>query len=144
MVPDHKPDVVHDLERTPWLFQDDAFEEVHAYEVLEHLGRQGDFRAFFAHFYEIWRILKPDGFLAATCPSFRSMWAWGDPGHTRVLTSGSLVFLDREEYHKQVGKTAMADYRSWWSGDFRPIWIDEGGEHFRFVVQAVKPARCFE
>ena len=28
-------------------FGDDAFDEIHAYEVLEHTGRQGDWRFFF-------------------------------------------------------------------------------------------------
>ena len=68
----HKPDVIHDLERVPWPFDDDSFDEVHAYEVLEHLGQQGDWRSFFDLFAEIWRVLKPDGFLAATCPSCAS------------------------------------------------------------------------
>lgn len=143
MVADHNPDVIHDLEQVPWPFADDTFEEVHAYELLEHLGRQGHFSSFFLHFSEIWRILRSGGILAATCPSYRSMWAWGDPGHTRVLTSGSLVFLDQEEYHKQVGVTSMSDYRAWWAGDFRTIWVEETAEAFRFVLQAVKPARTF-
>lgn len=143
-VEEHKPDHVHDLEVTPWpMFEDDTFDEIHAYEILEHLGKQGDFRAFFATFAECYRILKPGGFLAGTCPSYKSMWAWGDPGHTRVLTPGSFVFLDQEEYHKQIGKTAMSDYRPFWSGDFVRIWMEDNGEAFRFVLQAIKPARSF-
>jgi SAM-dependent methyltransferase len=143
----HKPDVIHDLNVTPWPFEDDTFEEVHAYEVLEHLGQQGDFRAFFATFAEVWRILKPGGYLAATCPSYRGMWAWGDPSHTRVITSGSLVFLDQEQYHLQVGKTAMSDFRFCWRGDFRPVYVNMAGENdgtgFAFILEAIKPARTF-
>ena len=55
------PDVVHDLNVTPWPFQDEEFDEVHAYEVLEHIGRQGDYKSFFDHFNELYRILKPGG-----------------------------------------------------------------------------------
>lgn len=142
--PDHKPDVVHDLEKLPLPFADDTFEEIHAYEVLEHIGRQGDWCGFFMLFGELYRILKPGGFLAATCPSYRSMWAWGDPSHTRVITSGTLVFLDQEQYAEQVGKTAMSDFRFIWKGDFRPIWVDEDADALRFVIQAVKPARTFK
>lgn len=138
--PAHQPDIVHDLERLPWPFEDNQFDEVHCYEILEHLGRQGDYESFFAHFAELWRILKPDGCLAVTCPSYRSRWAWGDPGHRRVLTSGSLVFLSQEEYAAQVGNTAMADYRGSWKGDFRPLWIQEDQERFCFVLQALKVA----
>jgi hypothetical protein len=32
--PDHKPDVVHDLQDIPLPFPDETFDEIHAYEVL--------------------------------------------------------------------------------------------------------------
>lgn len=140
---DHGPDHIHDLEILPWPFKDDTFDEIHAYEVLEHLGRQGDWRAFFAQFSEVWRILKPGGYLAATCPSYKGMWAWGDPSHTRVITSGSIVFLSQEQYRKQVGVTAMSDFRFCYKADFRAAFVDvfaeERGEGLTFVLQAIKP-----
>lgn len=140
---DHKPDVVHDLEVLPYPFADDTFDEVHAYEVLEHLGQQGDFRSFFGQFSELWRILKPGGLLAATCPSWASMWAWGDPSHRRVISSGSLVFLDQAQYQAQVGVTAMSDFRFCYSADFAavPGECHEDAESLRFVLRAVKPSR---
>jgi SAM-dependent methyltransferase len=143
--PDHRPDVVHDLNVFPWPFEDETFDEVHAYEVLEHLGQQGDWRRFFRDFSEVYRILKPGGYLAATTPSYKSMWAWGDPSHTRVITSGSLVFLDQDQYRQQVGKTAMSDFRFCYKADFRAVSVDMQGEEdasgFGFVLQAVKPSR---
>ena len=137
---DHKPDVVHDLEVLPYPFADDTFDEIHAYEVLEHLGQQGDWRSFFAQFSELWRILKSDGHLAATCQSWRSMWAWGDPSHRRVLCSGSLVFLSQAEYAKQVGVTAMSDFRFCYGADFEPErgLVIETDDSFVFVLRAKK------
>jgi SAM-dependent methyltransferase len=111
------------------------------YEVLEHLGSQGDYRSFFAHFGEIYRVLKPNGLLAATCPSWKSVWAWGDPSHTRIISEASIVFLNRAQYRDQVGKTAMTDFRWLWKGDFDPIHIDDDGERFTFGLRAHKPAR---
>lgn len=145
---DHDPncgaDVVHDLEQTPWPFDDDCFDGVHAYEVLEHLGDQGDYRAFFAHFGEIWRVLKHGGQLHATVPSWRSEWAWGDPSHRRVIAKGSVCFLSQKEYHQQIGKTAMTDFRWLWKGDFIPVHLDDDGQCFSFVLMAHKPARSFD
>ena len=135
--PSGNPDYVHDLNVTPWPFADNSFDECHAYELLEHLGQQGDYKAFFAHFYEIWRVLKPDGYLLATVPMWDSMWTWGDPGHTRVITKGSLVFLNQSEY-SQLGRTAMTDYRSVWKGDLVTVAIDEKDDTFAFVLQARK------
>ena len=139
----HKPDVVHDLDVYPWPFPDNTFQEVHGYELVEHLGRQGDFRAFLAFFSEVWRILKPGGVFAGTCPSWRSMWAWGDPGHTRVVTSGSLAFLSQQEYAAQVGVTPMSDYRPWFAADFNPQVLVEDEVRFVFALHVVKPARKF-
>jgi SAM-dependent methyltransferase len=142
---DHDPncgaDVLHDLDKTPWPFDDNAFDEVYAFEVLEHLGKQGDYRAFFRHFGEIYRVLKDGGLLIATCPAWDSMWAWGDPSHTRIINKGSLVFLDQLQYG-QVGETAMTDFRWIWTGDFECLdaRIVEGS--FRFCLKAHKPARA--
>lgn len=136
---DHSPDVVHDLESVPYPWPDNTFDEVHAYEVLEHLGRQGDFRSFFAQFQELWRILKPGGYLCGTSPARGSPWLWGDPGHTRSIQPESFVYLSREEYEKQVGKTAITDYRFCYSGDFRPVIMMPDCEGtFLFILKAVK------
>jgi SAM-dependent methyltransferase len=139
--PDCGADIVHDLEQ-PWPLDADRFGEVHAYCVLEHLGRQGDFRSFFATFGEAWRVLKPGGHLFGICPSWQSRWAWGDPSHTRIISECSLVFLDRTEYAKQVGKTSMTDFRWLWRGDFELVVAEDDGEHFSFCLRAHKPVRC--
>jgi hypothetical protein len=140
-VPTHTPTTLWDLEFTPWPFDDGMFDEVHAYEILEHLGSQGDYKSFFVTFYEIWRILRPNGILCATTPAYQSLWAWGDPGHTRIINDGSLVFLDQTEYPKQVGKTPMSDYREVWKGDFARIGQQTRNDSFVFCLEAQKPAR---
>jgi len=134
----HKPDVVHDLNVTPWPFEDSSFDEVHAYEILEHLGRQGDAHSFFAHFSEIWRVLKPGGRLFASCPMWDSPWAWGDPGHTRIITKYTLVFLTQEHYKREVGVTASSDYRGVYTADFDIVATQESRDVFAFVLEAKK------
>lgn len=138
---DHNIDVVHDLNQHPWPFADDVAEEVHAYELMEHLGRQGDFAGFFRDWAEIWRILKPGGLFCGTSPMSSSPWAWGDPGHTRIISQECLVFLTQPEYVKQVGVTPMTDYRFCYEADFDVVFTqDQGGTHV-YVLQAVKPSR---
>ena len=135
---DHKPDVVWDLNQMPYPFGDNEFDEIHAYEVLEHCGTQGDYKFFFAQFSEFWRILKPGGHLLATCPSRHSAWAWGDPSHTRVFQPEQLVFLSQEEYVRQVGVTPMSDFRSIYKADFKSCVFQDDGESFWFVLKALK------
>ncbi len=117
--------------------QDNLFDEIHAYEVLEHLGTQGDAQSFFATFLPFWHALRPDGFLCGTVPSVHSEWAWGDPGHRRVITAGSLRFLDRE---LEI-RPPSSDYRAANGCDFKLRWQYDNGENLAFVLQAVKPAR---
>lgn len=130
--------VHHDLNSIPYPFDDDMFDEIHAYEVLEHCGTQGDWRFFFNQFSEFWRILKPGGYLIGTCPMWSSPWAWGDPGHRRIISPESFVFLSQKEYEKQVPKNAMTDYREWYEADFELIGKQEDKHNWGFVLKAIK------
>lgn len=136
--PDCGPDVIWNLNVFPYPFDDNTFNECHIYNALEHTGRQGDFVFFFAQFYELWRILKPDGLLMAMVPMWDSHWSWGDPSHTRVIPKESLVFLNQKEY-EQVGKTAMTDFRRVWKGNFETLHVEEGEHEMGFILRAVKP-----
>jgi hypothetical protein len=124
-----------------WRFRSNTFEEIHAYEVLEHLGQQGNAAAFFRDFAEIWRLLTPGGFLCATVPSRFSPWLWGDPGHTRAILPAHLLFLHRPHYDTALRSSASSDYRSLYPGDFDILHTHDNEETHTFVLQAVKPIR---
>lgn len=136
------PDILHDLNHTPWPFDDNTFDEVHAYQILEHLGQQGDYPSFFALFSEIYRVLKPTGCLFATVSSVHSDWLWGDPGHRRAISMNSITFLIQPEYDKQIGVTAMTDYRHIYKADFDTLLLNDDKRDLRVVLKAVKPSRC--
>jgi predicted SAM-dependent methyltransferase len=138
----HKPDIEWDLMDMPLPFPDNFFDEVHAYEVLEHTGAQGDYKFFFRQFEEFYRILKAGGHLLVTCPSKDSRWAWGDPSHTRILQPEQLIFLSQPKY-EQVGKTSMSDFRNIYKADFDIVWVHDDREVFQFILKTVKPSRIF-
>lgn len=117
--------------------KDDLFDEVHAYEVLEHLGQQGQVESFLGSFEPIYHVLKAGGFLCGTVPSIHSEWRWGDPGHRRIITAGGLGFLDRT--HGIAPPSS--DYRALNPCDFRLCSSFDNGETLAFILQAVKPAR---
>lgn len=146
-------DMIFDLcklnatERGRMPFDDNTFDEIHAYDVLEHIHQQGDYESFFYEFGEYFRILKPNGFLCATVPA-ANIHVWGDPGHRRVINGLTLVYLSRDEVTKQLGKTTITDYRRYAPDlDFRLIFQtpdldDRSRPHDRlgFVLQALKAA----
>lgn len=126
--PDCNPDYVFDL----WLIESggelpcSGFDEIHAYEVMEHFGRQGDYRGFFNTFNAIWRALNEEGLFFSSSPLWKSPWAWGDPGHTRIVGLEQITYVCKSSYEK-LGSTPITDYRKfvdphWWEMDF-------GGEH---------------
>lgn len=139
--PECFPTYLHDLNWTPWEINipipTHEYDEVHAYEVLEHLGHQGNVAEFFDTFREIWYALKLDtGLLFASVPSYKSLWAWGDPSHTRIINAGTLMFLCRNQYDRQLGRTSMSDYRHLLVGDWEIVNAKDDGERFRFVMRA--------
>ncbi len=129
---DHKPDVVWDLSVHPLPFEDEEFDEIHAYEVLEHLATQGDYEFFFAEFTEYWRILKPGGRFYASVPI--KEWVWGDPSHKRAIQPETLIFLDQDQY-AQVGMTSMSDFRSIYKVSFKVIHQEETNGKFYFILE---------
>ena len=134
----HSPDLIVDLAHLPLPFKDNTFDEIHAYEILEHLAQQGDYRHFFAEFNEYHRILKPGGRLFASTPWWQGEWAWGDPGHTRVIQPETLSFLNPDHY-KQIGETKSSDYRPLIEGYWKADFMDVMENNLRFVLRALVP-----
>ncbi len=132
------PDIIWDLNTLPLPFFNDRFDEIHAYDVLEHLGRQGDWAKFFKEFGEYHRILKPDGLFFINAPNYTSEWAWGDPGHTRVFSPGLISFLS-QDYYKDVGVTTRTDYRFIWKKDFKILHCQvTSNDMLQVILQANK------
>lgn len=132
---DHGTDVVWDLHNLPLPFDAESFDEIHAYEVLEHVGQQGDYKTFFNQFTEFHRLLKTGGFFMGVCPSRHSRWAWGDPSHTRVLQKEQLHFLSQKNYDEEVGVTPMSDFRNIYQADFAIHWLKEDQEKLKFILK---------
>ena len=124
-----------DLCLTDPLLPSGEFDEIHAYEVLEHFGQQGNVEHFFNTFNNLWKMLKRGGKIIASTPGCWGIWVWSDPGHTRVIAPSTLLFLTREHY-KELGSTTSSDYRSlvdpyWWEIEF----VDEKENAFFFCLR---------
>lgn len=131
------PDYVHDLRIHPLPFKDNWFNEIHAYDILEHLAYQGDEEFFFKEFIEYYRILKPKGLFVATVPSVSSKWTIGDPGHKRIIIREQLLYLN-QEFYQQCGKTQCSDYRDFYKANFVLLSDNTVQDKYMFVLEAKK------
>jgi len=82
-----RPDVVHDLDVTPWPLPDSHFTEVHAYDVVEHL--QDVVRTM----EEIHRVCAPGARVHITVPHFSSANSFTDPTHRHHFSARSMLYF---------------------------------------------------
>jgi len=130
-----------DLEELPYPLQSNSFDEIHAYEVLEHTGIQGDAEFFFRQFHSLWSALKPDGLLAISVPIWNTQVALGVPDHKRILPPCIFEFLS-PEYEKRFGHIdGAADYSRFRGPlDLRIVGQkeDQASGRFYVLMRAVK------
>jgi len=126
-------DVVWDLECRPLPFPDATFDELAAYDVLEHIGRQGDWRGWFDEMAEYHRILKPGGRFGIIVPIGGD--AFADPGHTRFFSANYFGFLNQEFYRSnlEIGNP-VTDYRWYWKLNFDFVFIETCENHHIAVL----------
>ncbi len=89
-------DVIHDLDETPWPFDDNEFDRIDAYSVLEHVE---DLPAVMA---EIHRVCRDGAVLEGKVPHWKDRNAYIDPTHSQSFDERTFDFWDSTtEYGKR-------------------------------------------
>ena len=128
-------DIIWDLEHRPLPFKSGEFDELGAYDVLEHIGKQGDWRGWFDEMSEYHRVLKPGGYFGIIVPIGGD--AFADPGHTRFFGMNHFQMLSQKFYEEALEKNLpVTDYRWYWKKNFDVAYIEEiGGHHIGCMLQ---------
>lgn len=84
-------DVLVDLSRFPWPFRDDAFDEVRAIHVLEHLPDT------IRVMEEIFRITSRGATVTIEVPHYKHSNAYKDPTHVRFFTEETFDYFGKDE-----------------------------------------------
>lgn len=133
MNPNCGADVVCDLDRHPLPFEDNSFDELGAFDLLEHLGKQGDWQGWFDECADYWRILKPGGRFYILVPLGGD--ALADPGHTRFFSMNAFCFLCQEFYERNLSEgRPVTDYRWYWKHNFNIVDHDQSSGHHLSVI----------
>ncbi len=92
----YKADVIHDLNVYPYPFNEDEFEKIDAFHIIEHLDNPLLF------LQELYRISKNDVEIIIKCPHFSGNWI--HPMHKSAISTKLFDFLDKNnpEYYGNV------------------------------------------
>lgn len=88
------PDEIIDIERTPWPYMDNQFQQITAHNVLEHVGRDPD--VFLSVIKEMYRVTKPGGQWKITALHHRYDGFWEDFRHVRPITPVTFKLFDQK------------------------------------------------
>ncbi len=82
-------DKIHNINKFPYPFKDNFFDEIYCSHVLEHVND------LIKTLEELYRIAKPSSRLIIKCPYFSSPGAFSDPTHKRFFTYNTFDYFDK-------------------------------------------------
>lgn len=104
--PECQPDVLVNIEQTPWPFEDDQFDYILMKHVLEHVG--ATIEGFTQVMRELYRVLAPGGQVEIHVPHYRHNTFWSDPTHVRVFTPLTFEMMSKAKNDTWIA--AKANY----------------------------------
>ena len=104
-------DVIHNLEKYPYPFDDNQFDKIYASHVMEHLTDT------LAVMKELHRITKPGGKIVIIVPHFSGYTAWSNPDHKKAFAA--------DAFHRfgKGYKVEKLEIHYTFMGDKRPLPI---------------------
>ena len=149
--PRQRPDVLHNLNETPWPFQDNQFEEIVCHHVLEHLE---DISRVLG---ELYRICRPEGTIYMEVPHF-SCWQANSPHHklrfsyfsldgyiegekTWVLSDFKFLLKKRQiTFHRAFRRLQLHRLFNRYPLSYERFWTYLfPAEHLKFELRPIKP-----
>jgi hypothetical protein len=134
------PDIVQDLEQTPWPFATGSVSEIQLTHVLEHLGQMSE--TFLRVMIELYRVCRHGARIHVKVPHPRSDGFLGDPTHVRPITPSVLSLFSKEanRHFEEQGwpNTRLAYYLE---VDFRMLGVSYSlTPYWKDRVRAEKPS----
>jgi SAM-dependent methyltransferase len=138
-------DLQYDLDKFPWPFKDNEFDEILLTHVLEHLPNT------LIAMEELWRISNNGCKVTIRVPFWNSFHAFRDPTHYRTFHTESFDFYDPEKFlNKQCSyytharfKLARMDYLiSLRGGCDRRGWYTIRNRFLKWILNALARHIC--
>ena len=148
--PEHTPDVVHNLNITPWPFENNQFKEIVAHHVLEHLIDLPPAMD------ELYRICHPEGSIYIDVPH-HSGWCAHSPEHKMYfnyfafdgyIQGGMNLWLKKKKFkllsrevtfHRAFRRYGLHKIFNRFPKEYERFWTHIfPAEHFRIYLQPIK------
>lgn len=141
-------DVVFDLRKSPWPWDDNSVDSAHCSHFLEHLTNQNKRWERVTFFNELWRVMKPEGQCTLIVPHWASNRFYGDPTHCEPLSEMAFYYLDptwreREAPHTDARWNPQGYNCHWsctWGYGMHPEILVRNAEYQRFAMTWYKEA----
>lgn len=98
------PDILMNIEITPWSLPSDHFEKVLIKHVLEHVG--ADFPTFTRVMQELYRVCVHGAEIEIHVPHYRHDTWWSDPTHVRAFTPLTFRMMSRLQNDEWIASRA--------------------------------------
>lgn len=139
--PSCNPDVVMDMEKIPWPFEDDSAEEMVFIHSLEHVGQLKE--TFLSIVKEIYRVCQNGAMIRINVPNPNHPDFLGDPTHVRPITPQMLVTFNQKVNDDWISRglpgTPMGKYLG---VDFEMVGHeDHGGVWYEIVLKCRKEVK---
>lgn len=124
-------DIVADLEKFPWPFEDNSVDEVFCSHYIEHTPDLISFAN------EIYRIMKVGAKAEIIAPYYSSIRAWQDPTHLRAISENTFLYFNKDwrVLNKLDHYPIVADFDFESSYVIDPAWQNKSDDELKFAIK---------
>lgn len=124
-------DIVMDLDKYPWVFEDESVDEVNCSHYVEHVENLVKF------IDEIYRILKVGGKVNILAPYYSSVRAWQDPTHKRAISEYTFLYFNKQwrDQNKLEHYGIKSDFDFTYGYNMDTMWANRNEEARNFAIK---------
>lgn len=124
-------DIVADLEKFPWPFEDNSVDEIFCSHYIEHTPDLISFAN------ELYRILKVGAKAEIIAPYYSSIRAWQDPTHLRAISENTFLYFNKgwRVMNRLDHYPIVSDFDFESSYILDPAWRDKSGDELQFAIK---------
>ena len=143
--PECNPDILMDMEETPWAFETDQFSFLLMKHSLEHVG--AEYGLFKKIIQEVYRVCQHEATVEILVPHYRHANYFSDPTHVRVITEATFHLLSKkknDEWIERKANYSMLAYDMKVNFEVIQVELVPSNEYTKFFPNVTKEQRLLD